>query len=369
MRLSRDDIGVFLRHEWRELVTIRASDRPWEMPVGAALATGLPMLAGAAWDLMGDATLASMAGLIFVYLPRTPLHHRMVTIMGCGFGMICCFAIGALCQLVPVARVPVLALLATALTMLCRYFRIGPPGNLFFIMVAAVAAYAPAVLADLPYRIGILALGCINAAAVALIYSLHALRRRAALPIPPPPEPDFDGLWIDPVVIGLAVGLSLALAQALGLDKAYWVAVSCLAVMQGLSLRAAWNRHVHRTLGTAIGLGLTWVLLSLLAGNWEIALALTALTFLIETAIVRHYGFAAVFITPLTIILAEAPNLGGNTAALMEARLLDTVLGTSIGFAGAACLHSPAFRRRFGAMLRRLIPARYLPRRTKKPRP
>jgi uncharacterized membrane protein YccC len=75
----------------------------------------------------------------------------------------------------------------------------------------------------------------------------------------------------------------------------------------------------------------------------------------IETLVVRHYGLATVFITPLAILLAEAGQ-GFVTAPqqLMQARLLDTVVGALLGLAGAACLHSPRFRARVGAGLRRL---------------
>ena len=83
------------------------------------------------------------------------------------------------------------------------------------------------------------------------------------------------------------------------------------------------------------------------------------MAFVIETAVVRHYGFAAIFITPMTILLAEASTLGhGSSAALIEARFYDTVLGCLVGFAGAACLHSPRFREVAGSQLRRLIPSR-----------
>src|SRR3546814_8722819 len=47
-------------------------------------------------------------------------------------------------------------------------------------------------------------------------------------------------------------------------EKAYWVPVSCLAVMQGVTLRASWSRNVHRIVGTVIGMGLTWLLLPFL---------------------------------------------------------------------------------------------------------
>ena len=55
-----------------------------------------------------------------------------------------------------------------------------------------------------------------------------------------------------------------------------------------------------------------------------------------------------------------ARDLGQHAALaplpLMQARLVDTVIGAVPGLAGAACLHRPGFRARVGAGLRRLIP-------------
>ena len=83
------------------------------------------------------------------------------------------------------------------------------------------------------------------------------------------------------------------------------------------------------------------------------------LAFVIENAVVRHYGLAVTFITPLTILLAEASTLAhGSPNALIEARFFDTVLGCLIGLAGAVCLHSPGFRTLVGGWLRRFIPPR-----------
>ena len=76
-----------------------------------------------------------------------------------------------------------------------------------------------------------------------------------------------------------------------------------------------------------------------------------------EILVVRHYGLAAVFITPLAILLVEAGQ--GSVMApqqLMQARLVDTVVGCMLGLACAACMHSPRFRLVVGAGLRRLWP-------------
>ena len=59
------------------------------------------------------------------------------------------------------------------------------------------------------------------------------------------------------------------------------------------------------------------------------------LAFVTEMLVVRHYGLAMIFVTPLTILLAEATQLGHETpAALLQARLFDTLLGSVVGLLG-----------------------------------
>jgi hypothetical protein len=337
-------IGALARRELRELVRIKPSDRPWELPFAVAMAAGLPLLVGAWFGNISYAALASIGGMTIVYVPRTTLDHRMVTVMAAAFGMIACFALGQISQFVPVARAPIIALVAMIVTMACRYYRVSPPGSLFFVMAAAIGAYTSGVTAA-PARLGVFALGTIGAVAVTFLYSLHILRSRAPLPTPKPPDDLLDFVVIDSLIIGLFVGLSLGAAQILGIEKPYWAPVSCLAVIQGVNLRAVWNRKTHRILGTMIGLAVTWVLARYTADPWIIAITITVLTFCIETAIVRHYAFAAIFITPLAILLAEVSTLGhSSSSALILARFVDTVIGAVIGLAGGACIHSIALR-------------------------
>ncbi len=352
-------ILALLREEWRQLTTIRASDRPWQMPFAAALASGLPLLIGAWFDRMDHGLVSSLGGLVFLYLPETPMSHRMVSLMASAFGMTACYALGLMGHLMPPAMVLVLTLIAMLVTMVCRFYRLAPPGSLFFIMAAAIGAYSPGDLQQIPLKVGLLVMGCLLACLIAFAYSIHILRRRPAQPVMPLTAPSFDFVVFDAVVIGVFVGMSLALAQLLRLEKAYWVPVSCLAVIQGMSLRAVWDRQLQRIVGTGIGLLLSWGLLSLPLDKWSLPLCMIALTFIVETAVVRHYGFAAIFITPLTLLLAEATTLGhAPSSALIQARFFDTVLGSLVGLAGGVCLHSTRFRQVAGPALRKLAPTR-----------
>jgi hypothetical protein len=346
-----------LAHELRQLASVNRSDRPWEMPVAAALASGLPIFIGVAWGELGLGLVGSMGGLVFLHLPATRLAHRMAWLMACAFGMTGSHALGMLGHLYPPLLVPLLVVITILVTMVCRFYAAPPPGSLFFVMAAAIGAYSPARGPAALAQVGAVALGTVLAVAIAFLYSLHIVSRRGVPAPSPPPDPEFDFVVVDSVVIGGFVGLSLLAAHGLGLERPYWVPVSCLAIIQGASLRAAWTRQLQRIVGTAVGLLVFLGLAQVPLGPWGVAGVLTALTFVVETLVVRHYGLAAVFITPMTILLAEAAQVPAMAPQrLMEARLVDTVVGAVIGLAGAACLHSPRFRTVVGAGLRRVIP-------------
>jgi hypothetical protein len=80
--------------ELRRLMTIQASDRVWQMPFAAALASGLPLLIGAYFNHLDYGLVSSLGGLVFLYLPSTPLYHRMISVMACAFGMAACYTLG-----------------------------------------------------------------------------------------------------------------------------------------------------------------------------------------------------------------------------------------------------------------------------------
>ncbi|SEQ29756.1 Fusaric acid resistance protein-like [Azotobacter beijerinckii] len=360
MHGKRAELKGLLQAQWRHLVTINPSDRIWQMPFAAALATGLPLLIGAYLERMDYGLVSSLGGLVFLYLPNTPLYHRMVMLMACAFAMIGCYTLGVMSNFFPPLMVPALVFATILVTMLCRFYGVGIPGSMFFIMAASIGAYTPVEMLQVPLMVGLIGMGTLLACLIAFFYSLYSLRLQAPNPAPPLPRPSFDFVVFDSVWIGLFVGLSLAIAQLLHLENAYWVPVSCLAVIQGASLQAVWNRQLHRVLGTSVGLLVAWVLLLLPLDKWSIALTLMVLCFVIETAVVRHYGFAVVFVTPLTILLAEAATLGQDSAtALIGARFVDTVLGCLVGLLGGVCLHSPRFREAVGRPMRRLVPERF----------
>jgi uncharacterized membrane protein YccC len=326
------------------------------MPLAAALASGLPLLVGAYFGHLDYGLISSLGGLVFLYQSNTPLSHRMTWLMACACGMSASYTLGAITHFLPLATAAVLGFITILVTMVCRFYRVGPPGSLFFVMAAAIAAYTPSTVEEIPLKVGLLTMGTLLACLIAFFYSLYILRLQAPDTHTTEPERSFGIVVLDSIVIGAFVCLSLAIAQALQLERPYWVPISCLAVIQGVSMRAVWNRQLHRVLGTAVGMLLAWAIISLPLTPWSIAPIVIALTFIIETAVVRHYGFAVIFITPLTILLAEAPTLGQLPATeLLASRFLDTLLGCLVGLVGGFCLHSGRFRETVARPLRNLM--------------
>lgn len=361
-RFGLKALGRFAQKEAAALLTFRRSDRPWQLPFAAAIASGAPVAFGVYFGLPTEGALGAVAGLSFLYLPGTRLNHRIPVIMASAFAMIVSFALGLASHVAPGAAIPLISVVAVGAALFSRFQNVAPPGPIFMVMAASIAAFAPVNPAGPMATLGYFAIGCIWACAIAVIYSIYILRHRFPLPVRSPSAQDRQAAVSDAIVMGLFVGASLGVATWFELERAYWVPVSCIAIMQGVTLRASWSRNVHRIVGTAIGIALTWLLYPFLTTAWSIALAVTVLTFLIETAVVRHYAFAAIFITPLTIVLAESTSPGTATVdALMQARLIDTIIGALIGLAGAAVLHS---RR-----VRRVVQARLAPGRTPAPLP
>ena len=352
-------LWALLRSELRQLLQFNRSDRRWQLPFCAALASGLPLMVGLYFDHIEYGLVSSLGGLIFLYTPATPLAHRMMVLMSCSFGMIACHALGIMSHFLPMLRIPILTFVAILIVMLCRVYAIGPPRGVFFMMAASIGAFSPVELLELPLRVGLFTLGCLLACLIAFFYSLHVLSLQAPQPVAPLPEPDFDTMVTLPFVIGLSVGGSLLLAQVLQLERPYWVAVTCITVMQGASLRAIWNRQAQRIAGTGLGLLLAAALLTLPLSPWSLPLMIMVLTFIVETLVVRHYGLAVIFITPMTLLLADASLLGhGSAGSLLQARLLDTVAGSFAGLLGGVVLHTQRLHDAVGQALRRLTPPR-----------
>ncbi|MCP1660648.1 FUSC family protein [Neisseria perflava] len=340
--------AITVWREVKELTRINHHDRPWHLPFAAALASGLPLFVALYFGHLEYGLIASLGGMGFLYMPPTRMIVRMVLLLCVTTVMTASFFVGLVVHHSPTLLVTAITVLTILVTMLCRYFKIAPPGSTFCLMAAMIAAFVPHEPADIPMLVGVMFLGGLGACIIGFVYSLFVLWRGMEIKRLPEPVRDLKLVVVDALIIGVMVGLSLQAAQALGMQRPYWVPVACVAVTQGITFRAVWNKLAHRVLGTGAGLGLAWLMLSLHPHGWVVCLLIMCLNFIIEILVVRHYAAAVVFITPLTIFLAEAGSGGSLTketaTMLVQSRFWDTFLGCIFGLLSGLCLHFSGLR-------------------------
>lgn len=338
-------LSAFARREWVELTRVNPSPRPWQMPFAAGVTSAAPVALGLWLDEFAYGLMAALGTMVFVYLTNAPMPRRLLTLMSMSFAITACFALGLVAAQIHFAPVPVIIVTGTLVSMGCRYLHQGPPAAMFPVMACAIGLFSHTPWERIAQHVGVLFLGAMFASAMGFFYSLYILAIRPAIAPKPAPTPPFEQLVFEPVMIGLAAGIALACALALGLEKPFWAPVSAIAVIQAASLRSMWTRQAHRILGTGLGVLLAWGILSLEPSPWHLTAAVGLLTFVIEVAVVRHYGFATIFITPLAILLGQAQaGVAVSPGAITLARFEDTVVGCLAAVSVGMLMHWPRLR-------------------------
>ncbi|WP_426242131.1 FUSC family protein [Psychrobacter sp. TWP2-1-2] len=340
-------IKALIDGELAHLLTVNRSKRPWHMPIIAAIAISFPVFVGAYFDALSSGIKASLGAMVILNIPLVgKLPYRLVTVMAWGFAMSLCFALGLIAQQIPLLKLPIFTLMAFGIVIFGRYYRQPPPAGLFVMMAGAIALFIPLPLEDILRATGLVMLGSGFALVMALLYSLFLLATRPATPTPTYSyEPD---TITESVIVASFVSLVLLIAVTLQLSNPYWAAVSCFLIIQGIHLRTMWIKQIHRLLGTVLGVVLASWMLSWGLSIWGVALAILTMMLCIETLVDRHYGLAVIFITPLTIFIAEyGSGLPFSESAYQEVirtRLFDTVIGCLVGLSGGVVMHSTNLR-------------------------
>lgn len=376
--MSQPALKQLIDDELSHLLTVKASSRPWHVPLLAALAISTPVLIGAIIGELATGIQSSLGAMVILNLPSEgSLWQRQRTLLYCALAMSSSFGLGLLAHHLPILRLPIFAIITFSLVLAGRYWRLAPPAGLFMVMASAIALFMTIPLEQIAAKVAVVAAGSSFAWLLALAYNALLLKRSAPADQDPtmvcnqslaaktvaktkvasPPVQD-SALIAESVIITGFVVLALAVGIYLQVSHPYWIPMSCLIVMQGMHLRTMWIKQLHRLLGTIAGVFVAWGLLTLALAPIAVAATIFFMMLWIETMITRHYGLAVMIITPLTIFIAEfggghAASLatGGTMAAqaLIEARLLDTALGCFIALLGGLFMHSKLIKRMVAA--------------------
>ena len=148
-----------LRQLLRELAQVRpAPPQRWAFALRAALAMGLPILAGIWFDDLSAGLMATLGAFTALYCAGRPYASRAITlaVVACAFSLAVMF--GLWLENWPWLIVPVLTLVAMLATWLCNAVRLGPPGAYMFVLVCAAGTALPAEHTEV-WQAGALVLG------------------------------------------------------------------------------------------------------------------------------------------------------------------------------------------------------------------
>lgn len=325
----------------RSLVQLQPAPWRWAMGAETALAMGLPV---GLFTLLGQQPLGLQAALgSFTALYGSSLARadraRLLPLVAAG--LLLAATLGVVCAgniwLTGACLVFVCAVAGT----LALSFRLGPPGPMMFVLVAAVAGRltAPVALSGvglpgLPL-LGLMALGCLLAYLVVVVPLLWPTQRQPGVGLRvamPRFQLDADTVAIVSRLVA-AVAIAALFSRPLGAYRAYWVVLSAVAILQSSPSRQFTSiRGVHRFMGTLAGV-LVFELISLLhPAGFGVVLLLMFLQGATEVVVARNYALALLFITPMALTNATVGH-AGNTLVTAQGRLLDTLLGTGIALA------------------------------------
>ncbi|MBP9688965.1 MAG: FUSC family protein [Bacteroidia bacterium] len=338
-----NSVKQIVNEEVKTLFEVKQTKRLWHIPLLVAIASGVPLMIGLYFNNLPGSLLACLSGTIIVYMPSSTIVNRMITLLTCAFGYVLAVAIGLFFSFNSLLSAFALGLFAMGVHWLSIYFNTRNPGSFFFILIASITSCMPFSIETISQKIGTVALGTTWACLLALAYSLLIIKK-----YPPNVSQTISVAiqkakyvnFFEALIIGVFMFVSLFTGYLLKLQNPYWFPISCIAVMQGASLRYIWRRSFQRILGTFVGLGLSWFLLLFTHTPLQICLSIITLQFITEMLIVRHYTLAAIFFTAMTIFLAEVGNpLILNPNELIYIRFWNIVLGSFIGVIGGWVLY------------------------------
>jgi len=331
------------RDDLRILFTFRNSPVRWPVALQAAIAMGVPYFAFAVAGRADLGLLASTGSFTALYLAGRSRRQRARMLPFVALGLIAASAIGvAGSGSLGWGLAAVFLVVAVSATLVLG-LGIGPPGGLFFVLVAGVATHLAGPVsiggAGLDGRlvVGLLATGAAIAYLVVLVpLVVPAVRRADAVAFAGRPPLRFRLGGPDRIILGRVIaGAAIAalVAAPIGVHRAYWVVLTVVVILQnGHTIRLSVHRAAHRVLGTLVGVGVFALLMLLHPEGLWLGLVLVSLQFGVELVVIRNYGLALVLITPLALLIS-AQGAGGSVAATVVDRVVDTLLGAAIALA------------------------------------
>ncbi|HTJ58942.1 MAG TPA: FUSC family protein [Devosiaceae bacterium] len=129
---------------------------------------------------------------------------------------------------------------------------------------------------------------------------------------------------------GLAVAVTVAFSQAVGLHYGYWMSMAVIVVLQPY-VASTWVRALERVIGSVLGGCLAALLDLLLAGQPGFTVALFPIAFLTLATRPINYALFVTFLTPFFIVTIDLSQPETTHLALPVLRIANNVAGGVFG--------------------------------------
>lgn len=300
------------------LVASVLHDSPWQHVLGFASLGALAALFGRFTTVVQRRRIVLMAGALLV-------------------GPVAVLSWLAWLGLPPLALLMLLAMLSGVIAALAQRLQTGAPGAVIFIFAASAALSPVPSVQWLLERCAATALGVVAAWGLCLL--TDHLRDISTLPaaptqnlrhrvVPTLPSPGYAPRHA--LSVALCAAFACGLAYAAGWSHPAWAAIGAVAVLQGAHLPGTIHRAWQRTLGTLVGAGIAWVLLSATPSFWTLLLAVAMLQICTEMTIGMNYALGQIFVTPMALLMTTLA-VPGEATDMAIARIFDTALGAGVG--------------------------------------
>lgn len=245
-----------------------------------------------------------------------------------------------------VAQLAILAIGCGVFLFVSVKCKFGPPGVLIFVFASAASMATNLTAIDVLERTGATAAAAVLA--LAICAASEAFRHHPSAERPFPSDPDLPVLDLTLMALRAAVGSAAAVfaSHALGAHHPAWAAMGALAILQGTHLHINMNRALQRMAGTTVGAVLAWLVLAQDPSAWVLVAILVALQLVTELVIGTNYALGQMFVTPMALLMTylAAPTVSGPEMA--PERVLDTIVGATVGITIAVLLSSIDDRQR-----------------------
>lgn len=329
----------------RELVAFGPHDGAHHVALRAGISVGIPLLSLLSVDRLEWALYAAFGAFPAIYGRSLAGRARLRMQSSAAATFVASVALGTIvgiAQWSPWTSVVIIALWAALIALVSERFTWTPPGSLFQVFalgacasVGDTARLGPALLVSTSAAVLALIIGLIPGGLTrtpARRRSLNMLLRQT-------------GVQKNLMRYVLAAGAAGTIATAAGLGHAYWAALSAIVPLAAADTAGRVLRAAHRMLGTFVGLGVAAIIFALRLDGLLVVLVIVLLQVAAELFVVRNYGLAMVFITPLALTMVELTQ-NVDARALITDRAVTTFIGIVAGIAAILVLRKvPPTRR------------------------